>query len=94
MFNKFDKTPDPLTTGITVYGMDYCPYSRSAVQLAKNCGNTNLFVEAKKGDEKYKKISKESTTIPVVYIDGQHIGGFTEFSKVKLNCKILEKKDE
>ena len=92
MFKKFNVIPDPLTSGITVYGMDYCPYSRSAVQLAKNCSKNTLFVEAKKGDKKYKEISKESQTIPVVYIDGKHIGGYTEFSKVKLSCNVLEKK--
>ena len=92
MFKKFDTIPDPLTSGITVYGMDYCPYSRSAVQLAKSCTKDTLFVEAKKGDEKYKKVSKESPTIPVVYIDGKHVGGYTEFSKVELTCDILEKK--
>ena len=67
--------------------MDYCPYSVNAAKLASSQDKKHINVKASKNDTLYEKISKGRTTIPVVYVDGKYIGGFTEYESYAKNAK-------
>jgi len=67
---------------IEIYGKDFCPYCDKAVSLAESLEGSSFV---------YKKLDKDFTreelfeqfpgarTFPQIKIDGENIGGYSEF---------------
>lgn len=73
---------------VVIYTVDYCPYCNKAKKLLSEKG-----IEFEDHDltlneaEKRKKLgemigSTGRTTVPQIFIDGKHIGGYTELDKL------------
>ena len=72
---------------IVIYGKDHCPYCDKAVFLAKKICSENH-----ENEYEYKKLgrdfdlhdllelNKNARTFPQIFIDGECVGGYTEFS--------------
>ena len=71
---------------IVIYGKDHCPYCDRAVHMAQQ------IVQESEHTYEYKKLgrdfdlhellelNKNARTFPQIFIDGECIGGYTEFS--------------
>ncbi len=69
---------------ITIYGRENCPFCVKAKNLAESIeGADSIYIDLEKqGMTKAnlrKTVGKPVDTVPQVFIDGIHIGGFTEF---------------
>lgn len=69
---------------ITIYGKENCPFCVKAKKLAESIEDAGcIYIDlAKHGMTKAdlrKTVGKPVDTVPQVFIDGIHIGGFTEF---------------
>ena len=66
---------------ITIYTKPACPYCAAAKALLKSKGQTfdeiNVEADAQKKEEMIEK-SGGRLTVPQVFINGQHIGGFDD----------------
>lgn len=72
---------------IEIYSNKGCPYCEMAIHLAKTCCNSVIVYELNEGhftrEELIEKIPsyarKERLTVPQIFVDGQYVGGYTEF---------------
>lgn len=68
---------------VEIYTMGYCPYCSAAKRLLKKLGWKFNEIEIT-GKPKLKATMVERTkrkTVPQIFIDDQHIGGFDDFSQ-------------
>ena len=67
---------------IEVYSMGYCPYCKAAKRLLKALNWTFTEYEItgrpRKRDEMIRRTGRQ--TVPQIFINSQHIGGFDDFS--------------
>lgn len=66
---------------IVVYTTTYCPYCHRVTALLKARGYTFEEVDVSGNAEKRAWLVKETggrRTVPVVFVDGQHVGGYDE----------------
>lgn len=77
-----------LLTKVTIYGRDGCPFCVKAKDLANTLKESNFIKEIEYIDTVSNKLGKEElseivgkpvTTVPQIFIDGNYVGGFTEF---------------
>lgn len=67
---------------VEIYSMDYCPYCKAAKRLL-NALNWNFKEFEVTGKPKLKNEMVRRTqrkTVPQIFIDNQHIGGFDDFA--------------
>ncbi|WP_415892751.1 glutaredoxin 3 [Neptuniibacter sp. PT8_73] len=67
---------------VEIYTMSYCPYCIAAKRLLKNLGWSFNEIEIT-GKPKLKTAMVQRTqrkTVPQIFINDQHIGGFDDFS--------------
>ncbi|MBI2638365.1 glutaredoxin 3 [Candidatus Peregrinibacteria bacterium] len=70
-------------TDITIYTKSYCPYCRSAKELLKSKGQTFTEIDVEHDEVKRQEMIQKSggrMTVPQIFIDGKHIGGFDDLS--------------
>ncbi len=69
-------------SNVTVYSADWCPYCVRAKRLLENKGITYSEVNVDKEPGKREELVKKTghKTIPMIFIDDQFIGGFSELS--------------
>ncbi|WP_042935048.1 GrxA family glutaredoxin [Klebsiella pneumoniae] len=73
---------------VVIYGRDNCSYCKRAVELAKQLnghgfGNYEYIDIVSAGIDKEKLsdlVGKPVETIPQVFVNGEPIGGYTEFA--------------
>lgn len=81
---------------VVIYTVDYCPYCNKAKKLLSEKG-----IEFEDHDltsneaEERKKLgamigSTGRTTVPQIFIDGKHIGGYTELEKLDKSGELDE----
>ncbi|MEO7093928.1 MAG: glutaredoxin 3 [Polyangiales bacterium] len=66
---------------IVVYSTEYCPYCVRVKMLLKSRGYAFEEIDVSGNAEKRAWLVKESggrRTVPVVFIDGKHVGGYDE----------------
>jgi glutaredoxin len=66
-----------------VYGSSWCGYCRRAKSLLKARGieyQEFIVEEDISRDELSKKIGRPALTVPQIFLDGEHIGGYTELA--------------
>ena len=87
----FSSTPEPLKTGITVYGKDYCSFSINAAHLSRfNKKNMLVDRDSPGFSTTIKPLAPGHNTIPFVFINGKFVGGFTEMKDKIQKQNILE----
>jgi len=65
-------------TQITIYSSDYCPYCQRAKALLRACGVQEWEEIVVDGRPQVRAAMAERagrTSVPQIFIDGQHIGG-------------------
>ena len=67
---------------IEVYSKDYCPYCKAAKSLLEQLGWRYKEYEVTQNWKKHQEMIRRSgrKTVPQVFIDDQHIGGYDDFS--------------
>lgn len=70
---------------ITIYGRENCPYCEKAKALADSLPTADgYYIDINKNGitkaDLQKTVGKPVETVPQVFIDGIHIGGYTEFA--------------
>ncbi|WMY96424.1 MAG: GrxA family glutaredoxin [Arsenophonus sp.] len=75
---------------LIIFGRAGCPYCISSKKIAEKLKNTlndfnysyiDIEVENITKNDLSKKVGKIVKTVPQIFLDGKHIGGFTEFEK-------------
>lgn len=78
---------------ITIYHKDYCPYCKAAKQLMNKLKWQYKEIEVTNDKKQFDLMVEKSgrRTVPQIFINDQHIGGFDDFqhyvkklSKLKL----------
>lgn len=66
---------------ITIYHKDYCPYCKAAKQLLTKLGWQYTQIEVTNNDRLFAEMVSLSgrKTVPQIFINDQHIGGFDDF---------------
>lgn len=69
---------------VTIYTKDPCPYCDRAIQLLNNLNQPFKEIDLTGKDEEIDKIKKETgwRTVPIILIDGQCIGGYTDLKEL------------
>ena len=72
-----------------ILSADWCPYCKKAkMLLVKNkIPFVNVDIEKNNIDSKDIQLLTNQTSIPQIYLNGKHIGGFTDLAK-KLKVKL------
>ncbi|HED1651872.1 TPA: GrxA family glutaredoxin [Enterobacter hormaechei subsp. hoffmannii] len=73
---------------VVIYGRENCSYCKRAVELAKQLHDHGFgdyeYIDIMSAGIDKKKLSdlvgKQVETIPQVFVNGEHIGGYTEFT--------------
>ena len=80
---------------VEIYSTLFCPYCARAKSLLERKGvpyvNIDIIEDTSKRDEMLERAGGR-TSVPQIFIDGEHIGGFDELSaldrKGKLDAKL------
>ncbi|WP_415897114.1 glutaredoxin 3 [Neptuniibacter sp. QD72_48] len=76
---------------VEIYTMSYCPYCIAAKRLLKKLGWQFNEIEIT-GKPKVKTTMVQRTqrrTVPQIFVNNQHIGGFDDFSAYVQEQKLL-----
>ncbi|WMY95286.1 MAG: GrxA family glutaredoxin [Arsenophonus sp.] len=75
---------------LLIFGRSNCPYCTSAKKIAEKLKNTlhdfhyryiDIEIEKITKNDLSKKVGKIVNTVPQIFLDGEYIGGFTDFEK-------------
>jgi len=89
----------PQSSGYTIYSKNNCPYSTKAKQLltAAHIVECDVFLTAEKKPEFLRQMDAftglQYRTFPMVFYDGEFVGGFTE-AKVHFEKQVCFAEDE
>ena len=90
----------PANKGFTVYTKEKCPYCDKVKLLLQNDEcifvQCDIYLSENREEFLYKiknLIGFEYKTFPMVFLDGEFIGGFTETKQLFLDAESLEKKN-
>ena len=75
----------PESNRVRVYGTSYCGYCRSAESLLNGRGIPFEYVDVTEDPEARSWLVEHADgrrTVPVVFIDGRAIGGYTELARL------------
>lgn len=78
---------------VEIYTADFCPYCKHAKALFDRKGVKYDLIEIDGSDESRQDMMKRTggaRTIPQIFINGEHIGGFDETSKLDKLGKLDE----
>lgn len=76
---------------VEVYSADYCPYCTKAKMLLTNKGVEFTEHDITNDDEARVALVEKSgglRTIPQIFIDGQHYGGFTDIEALNKSGEL------
>ena len=75
---------------IEVYTTDYCPYCVKAKSLLKNKNADFTEIKVKTDQDRLDLVKKANgmRTVPQIFINDQHIGGFDDLQKLDLEGKL------
>ncbi len=76
-----------IMANITMYTTAYCPYCNNAERLLENKGVTGINkIRIDEAPEKRMEMMEKTgrRTVPQIYIDDQHIGGFDDLRALDL----------
>ena len=83
---------------IEIYGKESCPFCDKAKNLASRVKASNPTITYEYHDIQKKGITKEVlsemvgqevTTVPQIFVGGEYVGGYSEFSKYVIDNYLL-----
>jgi len=81
-------------TKVLAYTVDYCPYCKKAKALLREKGVDFQDVDITANEEAMRKkiaeIAGGRTTVPQIFINGVHIGGYTDLKELNDSGKLDE----
>lgn len=79
---------------ILTYTVDYCPYCKKAKALLREKGvefeDVDITANEDEMREKLAKITGGRTTVPQIFINSVHIGGYTDLKELNDSGKLDE----
>ena len=79
---------------VLAYTVDYCPYCKKAKALLKEKGVDFEDVDITENEdamrEKIGEITGGRTTVPQIFINGVHVGGYTDLKALNDSGKLDE----
>lgn len=78
---------------VRIYRTRSCPYCQRAERLLKKRGVKQMEVIDVAGDKKrWAAMEKETrrNTVPQIFINGQHIGGFDDLAELDMQGKLKD----
>ena len=79
------------TPKIVIYTADNCPYCTMAKRLLDSKGLSYSEINIANDSEKRKALMQKSggqRTVPQIFINDQHIGGYSDLSKLSMQGKL------
>lgn len=79
------------TPKIVIYTADNCPYCIIAKKLLDSKGLSYSEINIANDSEKRKALMQKSggqRTVPQIFINDQHIGGYSDLSKLSIQGKL------
>lgn len=75
---------------VTMYCTDSCPFCRNAEKLLLSKGVEIDKIDTEQEVEKFAEISAQigSDSVPQIFIDGKHIGGFDDLSELDMDDEL------
>lgn len=75
-------TSQPAMTDVTIYSTQFCPYCVAAKRLLNSKGIEYKEIDVSNDPEKRREMEEISRrrTVPQIFADGKHIGGFTDLA--------------
>ena len=73
-----------------MYCTDSCPFCRNAEKLLLSKGVEIDKIDTEQEVEKFAEISAQigSDSVPQIFIDGKHIGGFDDLSELDMDDEL------
>ena len=87
MESKLAKLPQPNSNGWTIYGAEWCFYCTNAKNFMEDKHLENKYFDLGNKEEAREKIkelagiSNAQKTIPIIFYQGEHIGGYRDMLK-------------
>ncbi|MDX1975615.1 MAG: glutaredoxin 3 [Rickettsiales bacterium] len=78
-------------TNIVIYSKDYCPYCVRAKQLLERKGQTYTEIDVTHSEALQREFMEKSggrKTVPQIFINDQHIGGFDDLQALDRAGKL------
>lgn len=79
---------------VLTYTVDYCPYCKKAKALLKEKGvdfeDIDITANEDEMREKLSGITGGRTTVPQIFINGVHVGGYTDLKALNDSGKLDE----
>jgi glutaredoxin len=75
---------------IEIYTQSYCPFCRAAIELLESSGveYTHHSMDGKDAELAEVKRERSHSTIPIVLVDGELIGGYQELMKLEADGQL------
>lgn len=75
---------------VTMYYSDSCPFCNNAEKLLSAKGVDIEKIDTEQEPEKFAEISAQigSDSVPQIFIDGKHIGGFDDLSELDMDDEL------
>jgi glutaredoxin 3 len=75
---------------VKMYCTDSCPFCRNAEKLLVSKGVEIEKIDSEENAEEFAKIAAEvgSDSVPQIFIDGKHIGGFDDLSELDMDDEL------
>lgn len=75
---------------VTMYYSDNCPFCRNAEKLLLSKGIEIEKIDTEQELDKFTAIAAQigSDSVPQIFIDGKHIGGFDDLSELDLDDEL------
>lgn len=76
----------PRTASVVMYATRFCPYCMRARELlaAKGVEFTEIPVDADLEKRREMEVKSRQRTVPQIFVDGQHVGGFDDIHALDL----------
>lgn len=90
-YRGFELRSEPAMAKVEIYTTSWCPFCRRALALldGKAVTYTNIDVEEGRGRKRAMSLrSGGKTTVPQVFINDQHIGGYEELQAADDSGKL------
>lgn len=79
---------------VVAYTVDYCPFCKKAKALLNEKGVTFEDIDISDNETAMRRQLGEmtggSTTVPQIFINGQHVGGYTDLKELDESGKLDE----
>lgn len=72
-------------TSVVIYGRNNCPFCTKAITLAESRGHNVTYLNVQENKDFARELRDklpDVRTVPQIFIDGKHVGGYTDYLKL------------